>query len=170
MGRNYIGSKSVLVFDHSYHGNTTSLIGLSPYKYQDQGNSKIILKPKTTHVLPLPNLFRGKFNREKGYGDKEIAKLYIRNAKRILNNISNLGIFVHESIMGCGGQVCLPKHYLREIYHLVRLTGALVIADEVQTGFGRIGVKFWAFQIYDVVPDFVVLGKPMGSLIYQIKL
>lgn len=163
MGRNYTGSKTVLVFDHSYHGNTTVLIGLSPYKYQDQGKFRVVQKPETTNVLVLPNLFRGKYRKTRGYVKEEVIKLYIRDAKRILNNIIKLGIFLHESIMGCAGQICLPKNYLNEIYHLIRRTGALIIADEVQTGFARIGLKFWAFQLYNIIPDFVVMGKPMGK-------
>jgi 4-aminobutyrate aminotransferase-like enzyme len=40
---------------------------------------------------------------------------------------------------------------------------ALCIADEVQTGFGRVGSHFWGFQAHGVVPDIVTLGKPMGN-------
>lgn len=41
--------------------------------------------------------------------------------------------------------------------------GIVTIADEVQTGFGRLGSHFWAFEYYEVVPDIVVLGKAMGG-------
>jgi 4-aminobutyrate aminotransferase-like enzyme len=46
---------------------------------------------------------------------------------------------------------------------LVRAAGGVCIADEVQTGFGRIGTHFWAFQAHNVVPDIVVLGKPIAN-------
>ena len=45
----------------------------------------------------------------------------------------------------------------------VRRHGGVVIADEVQTGFGRSGSKFWMFEEYDVCPDIVTMGKPMGN-------
>jgi 4-aminobutyrate aminotransferase-like enzyme len=45
----------------------------------------------------------------------------------------------------------------------VRDAGGVCIADEVQTGYGRIGSHFWAFEKYGVVPDVVVLGKPIGN-------
>jgi 4-aminobutyrate aminotransferase-like enzyme len=49
------------------------------------------------------------------------------------------------------------------VYRHVRAAGGLCIADEVQVGFGRIGDHFWGFELQDVVPDIVVLGKPIGN-------
>jgi 4-aminobutyrate aminotransferase-like enzyme len=57
----------------------------------------------------------------------------------------------------------MPAGYLAEVYRLVRAAGGVCIADEVQTGFGRLGTHFWAFQAHDVVPDVVVLGKPIAN-------
>jgi len=61
------------------------------------------------------------------------------------------------------GQIVLPKDYLGQVYEAVRTAGGVCIADEVQTGYGRIGTHFWAFEYYGVVPDIVVLGKPIGN-------
>jgi len=49
------------------------------------------------------------------------------------------------------------------VYRHVRAAGGLCIADEVQVGFGRLGTHFWGFATQDVVPDIVVLGKPIGN-------
>ena len=76
------------------------------------------------------------------------------------NKISCLFV---ESILGCGGQVMLPKNYLKEVFKEIKNNKALCIVDEVQTGFGRVGNNFWSFQEHDVVPDIVTLGKPMGN-------
>jgi 4-aminobutyrate aminotransferase-like enzyme len=57
----------------------------------------------------------------------------------------------------------LPQGYLNEVYEKVRSAGGVCIADEVQTGVGRIGTHFWGFCRYGVVPDVVVLGKPIGN-------
>ncbi|KAK7067017.1 alanine--glyoxylate aminotransferase 2 [Halocaridina rubra] len=46
---------------------------------------------------------------------------------------------------------------------MVRESGGLCIADEVQTGLGRIGSHFWSFQAHDVVPDILIIGKPLGN-------
>ena len=45
----------------------------------------------------------------------------------------------------------------------IREQGGVYVADEVQTGFGRVGDAFWGYELYDVVPDIVILGKPMGN-------
>jgi 4-aminobutyrate aminotransferase-like enzyme len=78
-------------------------------------------------------------------------------------------VFIAESLQSCGGQIVFPASYLARVYRSVRAAGGLVLADEVQTGFGRVGTHMWAFQTYDpdgphaVIPDIVTLGKPMGN-------
>jgi 4-aminobutyrate aminotransferase-like enzyme len=57
----------------------------------------------------------------------------------------------------------LSKEYLQPIIEWIHMNRGLYVADEVQTGFGRVGEKFWAFELYGVVPDIVILGKPMGN-------
>ena len=71
--------------------------------------------------------------------------------------------FIAESILSCGGQVMLPKGYLKAVYAMIRRRGGLCIADEVQVGFGRVGSHFWGFELQGVVPDVVTLGKPIGN-------
>ena len=61
------------------------------------------------------------------------------------------------------GQIVLPPGYLAEAYRHVRGAGGVCIADEVQTGFGRLGTHRWGFETQGVVPDIVVLGKPIGN-------
>ena len=56
-----------------------------------------------------------------------------------------------------------PAGYLAAVYRHVRAAGGVCIADEVQTGYGRMGTHFYAFEAQDVVPDIVVLGKPIGN-------
>ena len=57
----------------------------------------------------------------------------------------------------------MPKGFLKEAYSLVKNAGGLCISDEVQTGLGRIGSNYWGFQLHDVVPDIVTIGKPLGN-------
>ena len=57
----------------------------------------------------------------------------------------------------------LPKGYVTMVVDRVRSAGGLVIADEVQAGFGRVGTSMWGHQLFDMVPDFITLGKPMGN-------
>jgi 4-aminobutyrate aminotransferase-like enzyme len=71
--------------------------------------------------------------------------------------------FIAESMPSVGGQIVLPPGYLQEVYRDIRAAGGLVIADEVQVGFGRIGSHMWAFDSQGVVPDIVTMGKPIGN-------
>jgi len=71
--------------------------------------------------------------------------------------------FIAESFLSCGGQVIPPKNYFCQVYEHVRNFGGICIADEVQIGFGRTGKYWWGFQHYNVKPDIVTMGKPMGN-------
>jgi 4-aminobutyrate aminotransferase-like enzyme len=73
------------------------------------------------------------------------------------------GAFFAESLPGVAGQIVLPDGYLRAAYAAARAAGAVCVADEVQVGFGRVGRAFWGFELQDVVPDIVTLGKPIGN-------
>jgi putrescine aminotransferase len=74
----------------------------------------------------------------------------------------DVAAFIVEPVQGEGGAVVPPKHYLRRAADLCREFGALVIFDEIQTGFGRTGTMF-AMEQEDVVPDIVTLSKSLGS-------
>jgi 4-aminobutyrate aminotransferase-like enzyme len=81
----------------------------------------------------------------------------------VVKNTEKLCGFIAESLPSVAGQIVLPQGNLNEVYDTVRAAGGVCIADEVQTGFGRIGTHFWGFESYGVVPDIVVLGKPIGN-------
>lgn len=155
----------VIVLDHAYHGHTGSLIGISPYKWY-QAVDGVNRQPETTHLASCPDSFRGKYRVGSGAGSmtsKEVGALYADEIEAISVKTGGVGTFIAESIVGCGGQIILPDGYLRLCYESVRSRGGVCIADEVQTGFGRAGSSFWAFQEHGVVPDIVTLGKPMGN-------
>jgi len=59
--------------------------------------------------------------------------------------------------------VMLNRTFMQQMYSHVRAQGGVCVSDEVQTGFGRVGHAFWGFELYDVVPDIVVLGKPIAN-------
>jgi len=71
--------------------------------------------------------------------------------------------FIAETCPSVGGQLVFPPGYLENVYAHVRTAGGVCIADEVQTGLGRMGTSFWAFEDQRVVPDIVVMGKPLGN-------
>ncbi len=150
-------SEQVMVMEHGYHGNTRLGIAISPYKFEGkggQGAADFIL------TVPIPDTYRGIYKKE----DPEAGKKYAQDAIDILKHTNNkVAAFIAEPIIGCGGQVPLPPHYLQHIYPAIRAQGGVCISDEVQVGFGRLGTHFWGFEMQEVVPDIVVLGKPMGN-------
>ncbi|MBK7636668.1 MAG: aminotransferase class III-fold pyridoxal phosphate-dependent enzyme [Saprospiraceae bacterium] len=131
---------------------------ISSYKFDGKGGRG---KPKETHLLPLPDSFRGIYR-----GDNT-GQSYAHHAKEILQNMQQNGkspiTFIHESIVSCSGQIMLPTDFLQYVYSMVRLAGGICIADEVQTGLGRTGSHWWAFEHHDAVPDIVTIGKPLGN-------
>lgn len=76
-----------------------------------------------------------------------------------------IAAFFAESLPSVGGQIILPLGYFSKVAEYVRSAGGVFVADEVQTGFGRTGTHFWAFQLQgdDFCPDIVTMGKPMGN-------
>lgn len=155
LARNYSKNKHLLVMEHGYHGNTSTGISISPYKFDGKGGSGL---PENISKLSLPNMYNGKFDTPDAYVNEAIAEI-----KRLeINNISPAA-FITEPISGCGGQVPLAPGYLNSLYSYLEGSSTLKISDEVQVGFGRLGSWFWGFEMHNVEPDIVILGKPMGN-------
>jgi 4-aminobutyrate aminotransferase-like enzyme len=149
--------QNVMVIEHGYHGNTKTGIDISSHKFEGKGG-----KGPAPYIqeAPIPDTYRGPFRNNDG----EAGKLYAHEAIKLLDDgCKNVAAFICEPVIGCGGQVPLPKGYSKRVYRAIRAQGGVCISDEVQTGFGRLGECFWGFQMQDVVPDIVVLGKPMGN-------
>ena len=158
MAKTVTGNKDILAIEVGYHGNTNAVMDVSSYKFEGKGGFP---KPENTHILPLPDSFRGKYISENCGIDYAIhAKEIIQKLKAEGKGIAG---FIGESMISCGGQIVPPNNYFKEIYKFVHEAGGICIADEVQTGFGRMGKTFWAFELYDVQPDIVTMGKPAGN-------
>ena len=148
--------EKIMVMEHGYHGNTRMGIAVSHYKYEHEGGSG---KEQYIIETPMPKAFGSGFE-DDGNAGKHYANQTVR---KISENVDAIAAFIAEPIVGCGGQVPLAKGYLKEIYPKIRAQGGVCISDEVQVGFGRLGDYFWGFEMHDVVPDMVILGKPMAN-------
>jgi 4-aminobutyrate aminotransferase-like enzyme/Ser/Thr protein kinase RdoA (MazF antagonist) len=158
LARAHTGRRDVVVLDGAYHGHTTSLVDVSPYKFGGPGGSG--RAESWVHVAPVPDGYRGVHRGD----DLATGRAYGDEVGRVIAEASRpVGAFLCESVLGCGGQVVPPPGYLGRAYEHARESGAVCIADEVQVGFGRVGHHRWAFQLQDVVPDVVVMGKPIGN-------
>jgi 4-aminobutyrate aminotransferase-like enzyme/Ser/Thr protein kinase RdoA (MazF antagonist) len=158
LARAHTGSRDVVVLDHAYHGNLTSLVDVSPYKFDGPGGSG---RPPGTHVVPLPDPYRGRYRVAAGEPSTAVTAAYLAKLDEILADGGRT--FLAEAIPGTAGQVMLCEGFLAGAYRRVRDAGGVCIADEVQTGFGRVGSAFWAFELHGVVPDIVTMGKPIGN-------
>lgn len=160
LARARTGARHLLVLDAAYHGHTTTAIDISPYKHEGPGGEGA---PPWVHKTPLPDLYRGPFRApDPEAGPKYAALVGERLAALARDGVRPAG-YLAETCPSVGGQLMLPPGYLPEVYRLVRAAGGVAIADEVQTGLGRIGTHFWAFQAHGVIPDIVVLGKPIAN-------
>lgn len=152
------GQKDIIASEIGYHGNTNMCVDISSYKFDGKGGNGT---PEHTHIFPLPDAFRGKYKGEKS------GMQYAKEVQKCIDTIHSknrkVGALIVESIISCGGQIELPDGFLSKSYELVRNAGGLCIADEVQTGCGRVGKEFWGFQLHNVIPDIVTIGKPIGN-------
>jgi 4-aminobutyrate aminotransferase-like enzyme len=160
LARAHTRQRDTIVLEAAYHGNTTTLIELSPYKHAGPGGSGA---PEWVHVAPMPDDYRGAYKR----GDPDAGRKYADRVAEIVarerSGGRGLAGFIAETCPSVGGQIIPPAGYLAAAYRHVRDAGGVCIADEVQTGLGRIGTHCWAFEAQGVVPDIVVLGKPLGN-------
>ena len=158
MAKANTGAKDFIASEIGYHGNANACIDISSYKFDGKGGHGA---PENTHIFPLPDAFRGKYT-----GDTT-ADLYADEVQLLIENLAGksrkLAALILEPIISCGGQIPLPKGFLKKVYALIRKAGGLCISDEVQVGCGRLGTHFWGFQMHDVVPDIVTIGKPLGN-------
>lgn len=156
LAKTHTNKKKVMVLEHGYHGNTQNGIDISHYKYNHKGGTG---KMEYIVQTPMPKVYGSGFESE-----TEASTHYIDiTTKQIAKEQGNIAAFIAEPIVGCGGQVPLAMNYLKEVYPEIRSQGGVCISDEVQVGFGRLGSHFWGYEMYGVIPDMVVLGKPMGN-------
>eukprot|EP00339_Tiarina_fusa_P018491 CAMPEP_0117038574 /NCGR_PEP_ID=MMETSP0472-20121206/27131_1 /TAXON_ID=693140 ORGANISM="Tiarina fusus, Strain LIS" /NCGR_SAMPLE_ID=MMETSP0472 /ASSEMBLY_ACC=CAM_ASM_000603 /LENGTH=402 /DNA_ID=CAMNT_0004748833 /DNA_START=201 /DNA_END=1409 /DNA_ORIENTATION=+ len=157
MSRLYTGSFDFLALRNAYHGMSYSMMGVTALNTWKQS----VPQGFGVHHAMNPNLYRGPF----GADDPEAAHKYANDVKDIIQFAcpGKVAGFIAEYIQGVGGSVVLPDGYLKEVYEHVHNAGGLCIADEVQTGFGRLGTHFWGFEKNDVKPDIVTMAKSIGN-------
>lgn len=167
LARACTGAKDMLVMDHGYHGNTTGAMEISPYKFNRPGGAG---PSDWVHVTSLPDVYRGVYRVEptgNQLDQQEAGAQYAALVRAEIAAISASGRriagYISECLPSVGGQIILPEGFLAAVYRDVRQAGGVCIADDVQTALGRTGAHFWGFEYQNVVPDILVLGKPLGN-------
>ncbi|HEX7325655.1 MAG TPA: aminotransferase class III-fold pyridoxal phosphate-dependent enzyme [Rhodanobacteraceae bacterium] len=160
IARTVTHAEDMLVLENAYHGNTGTVTDISPYKFDGPGGGG---RKPWVHVAPIADDYRGPYRR----GESDLGPRYAKDVAQILADMHaggrHLAAYIAESVPSVGGQVFFPDGYLAEVYRAVRAVGGLCIADEVQVGFGRLGSCWWGFETQHVIPDIVVLAKPIAN-------
>jgi 4-aminobutyrate aminotransferase-like enzyme len=160
LARAATGRRGMVVVDVGYHGNTTTLVDVSPYKHDGPGG---VGPPSWVRKIPMPDDYRGEFRR----GDPEAGRRFAEAVSGAMDTLAERGepvaAFLAESLLSCGGQIVAPDGFLREAYARTWAVGGVCTADLLLVGLGGVGTHFWGFETQGVVPDIVTMGKPIGN-------
>ena len=157
IARQHTGNTGLIVSDFSYHGNTIALAELT--------TGLTVKEPLGRHVraVRVPDL-AGPLTEAARADELDKALAEVEKAIASLTATGHgVSAALFDPLFSTEGLPWVPREYIQGVARLVRAAGGLVIADEVQSGFGRVGSSMWGYQMYDVTPDLVTLGKPMGN-------
>ena len=176
MARMYTGNQDIVSLRGAYHGISPYLMPLASIDSWRHNASFM----GGHHLSKCPDPYRGPWGgRNCRNSPSDVPRdcdcepgvckacdAYVEDFEDLLTACTNktkMAGFIAESIQGAGGTCQFPKGYLKRVYEMVRARNGLCIADEVQTGFGRTGESFWAFESHGVVPDIVTTAKSIGN-------
>jgi alanine-glyoxylate transaminase/(R)-3-amino-2-methylpropionate-pyruvate transaminase len=149
MARVSTGNNNILSMSNSYHGSYGTAMGVTGVK----ACKHELPETSNIHFLQAPI-----------YEHKNQVDNLVSMADTLINSATTGKIagFIFEALQGYGGIHVLPHDYLQKMTKLVHNHGGLVIADEVQTGFGRMGKSYWAYEMSDIEPDIITIAKGLG--------
>ena len=148
----------ILTRSLSYHGTTLNMSGISGHQARKRGLESYVPQPitiETPYPLRCP---LGKYH-------PEAKDYYLDDLKKTIERLgsNNIAALLMEPINGSsGGAIAPPEGYWIEAQEILRANDILLIADEVMTGFGRVGSDF-ASNLYGIEPDILIAGKGMGG-------
>jgi 4-aminobutyrate aminotransferase-like enzyme len=157
MAKAWTGKRGALAMDFAYHGITDAIDAFSPSSAPDTW------KVDWIRLLPPPDDYRGPHLR----GADDLGAKYAGMADPLIAELERKGYGLAACMIDgafmTNGMLEVPEGYVRRICEKTRKAGGLYIADEVQSGFGRMGTAMWGYQHHGIVPDFVTIGKPAGN-------
>lgn len=153
MAMHHTGRSGIIITSEAYHGNSFLTAGFSPSLGERS--------PLGTWVrrVPAPDSYRVPLH-EIG---QRMARDVAEQIKDLERRGEGLAAFIVDSLFSSDGVYADPAGLLAPVAEVVRQAGGLFVADEVQSGFGRSGDRFWGYQRHGLQPDIVTMGKPMGN-------
>jgi len=163
IAKHHTGGTGVIVTRNAYHGVTTETAAISP-SLVGQGSL-----PPWVRTVPAPDSYRVD---PVALGYADLGEWFAAQVQDGIDDLAAHGIrlaaLVVDTVFSSDGVFTEPRGFLAPARDVVRRAGGVLLADEVQPGFGRSGDAMWGFQRHGTadspfVPDLVTLGKPMGN-------
>ncbi|WP_433790417.1 aspartate aminotransferase family protein [Actinoplanes sp. CA-252034] len=158
MATNVRRSNQILAIKNSYHGRTFGTMAITGHRTWSSSS----LSPFTVNWLASADRLRGRMAR---LGDADLIEAAVDDLREVLATVTagDVAALIAEPVQGVGGFVAGPDGLLGAYQKVLGEHGILLIADEVQTGWGRTGDHFWGYQAHDVVPDLITFAKGIGN-------
>jgi len=157
LARQATGKRNIIVFQGSFHGRTAQTMAMTTSKYIYRHHYQPL--PAGVFVAPYPYAYFY------GWDEETTTEFCLKQLDYLLHGQTppdETAAVIIEPVLGEGGYVPAPEGFMRELRRVCTENGILLIADEVQSGFGRTG-KFFAFEHAGIVPDIIVMAKGLGS-------
>jgi len=154
--RCYTGNTDIVALRHSYHGRSAMAMTLS-------GQGAWRVGPSQAGIVHAHNAYcyRCPFSLTYPSCDVKCAQ----DMEELIRSTTggHIAGFIAEPIQGVGGFITPPKEYFQIVEGIVRNHGGIFISDEVQTGWGRTGGKWFGIEQYGVVPDVITSAKGLAN-------
>ncbi|NOY99524.1 MAG: aspartate aminotransferase family protein [Chloroflexi bacterium] len=157
LARQAAGKRNIIVFQGSFHGRTAQTMAMTTSKYVYRHHYQPL--PAGVFVAPFPYAYYY------GWDEETTTEFCLKQLDHLLHGQTppdETAAIVIEPVLGEGGYVPAPDGFLRELRRICDENDILLVADEVQSGFGRTG-KFFAFEHAGIEPDIIVMAKGLGS-------
>ncbi|MGB2963897.1 MAG: aspartate aminotransferase family protein [Anaerolineales bacterium] len=157
LARHATGKRNIIVFQGSFHGRTAQTMAMTTAKYIYRQDYQPL--PPGIFVAPFP------YSYYYGWDEETTTEFCLKQLDTLIHGQTNpeeTAAVIIEPLIGEGGYVPAPAGFLQELREFCTKNEILLIADEVQSGFGRTG-KFFAFEHAGIEPDIIVMAKGLGS-------
>ncbi len=157
LARHATGKTNIIVFQGSFHGRTAQTMAMTTSKTIYRHSYQPL--PAGVFVAPYP------YSYYYGWDDDQTTEFCLQQLDLLLKSQTSpeeTAAIIIEPVLGEGGYVPAPVGFLQELRRICTEKDILLVADEVQSGFGRTG-KFFCFEHAEIVPDIIIMAKGLGS-------
>ena len=158
LARRVTGRPAIIAFRGGFHGRTFGATSITTSNVNYRSGYEPLLPG--VYFAPFPAVYR-----DFGGDEERATESCLASVRDLLASVvapASVAAIVIEPVQGEGGYTPAPAAFLRELRSIADEHGILLIADEVQTGFGRTGTM-WAFEPAEIVPDVVVVAKAIAN-------